>query len=355
MPPATISNMVNTNLDAGYPVIFGITGNGGHAIVCDGYGYNASTMYHHLNMGWAGTDDQWYNLPNMVGDYADYNAVDTCIYNIFKTGTGEIVSGRVVDCKGDPISGATVQTDSGTFSSTTNEKGIYSLVHVTPGTYNITVTRGGYTSDTTRKTVDASVESGSTGNIWGVNFTLALGNGPPSVTTNSIGSFTGTSVFATGEVLFENGATVTERGFCWGTSTDPLITGNKLAVGSGTGQFSDTITGLTNNTRYYVRAYATNINGTSYGENLTFRATADTFPINLAIPAGWITGGWKVDETAAYDGNYSLSSGTTSDNSSNTLTYEGDFLAGTVSFKYKVSSEVGCDYLRFEVDGILKD
>ena len=57
--------MVNPNLDAGYPVLFGITGAGGHAIVCDGYGYNPSTMYHHLNMGWSGNDDAWYNLPTI--------------------------------------------------------------------------------------------------------------------------------------------------------------------------------------------------------------------------------------------------------------------------------------------------
>ncbi len=65
--PATQRNhMVNPNLDAGYPVMFGIFGNnGGHAVVGDGYGYNASTLYHHLNMGWSGYDDAWYNLPTI--------------------------------------------------------------------------------------------------------------------------------------------------------------------------------------------------------------------------------------------------------------------------------------------------
>ena len=49
------NHMANSNLDAGYPVAFGITGiAGGHAIVGDGYGYNTSTMYTHLNMGWGG-------------------------------------------------------------------------------------------------------------------------------------------------------------------------------------------------------------------------------------------------------------------------------------------------------------
>lgn len=57
LPDANRNNMVNANLDAGYPVLFGITGDGGHAIVCDGYGYNTSTQYHHLNMGWNGSEN----------------------------------------------------------------------------------------------------------------------------------------------------------------------------------------------------------------------------------------------------------------------------------------------------------
>lgn len=48
---AGLNNMVNPNLDAGYPVLFSVFGDGGHAIICDGYGYNTSTLYHHLNMG----------------------------------------------------------------------------------------------------------------------------------------------------------------------------------------------------------------------------------------------------------------------------------------------------------------
>jgi len=42
--------MVNPNLDANLPVCFGIHGSGntGHEVVCDGYGYNSGTMYHHI-------------------------------------------------------------------------------------------------------------------------------------------------------------------------------------------------------------------------------------------------------------------------------------------------------------------
>jgi len=52
---SSLYGMVNPNLDAGCPVLFGITdGNTAHEIVCDGYGYNLSAPYHHLNLGWGG-------------------------------------------------------------------------------------------------------------------------------------------------------------------------------------------------------------------------------------------------------------------------------------------------------------
>ncbi len=98
--------MINPNLDAELPVLLTLLGNSGHAIVADGYGYDLSaqnqTLYHHLNMGWAGTNDLWYNLP----DAGNYNAVVACVYNIFTEGQGEIVSGRVTDASDQPIAGA---------------------------------------------------------------------------------------------------------------------------------------------------------------------------------------------------------------------------------------------------------
>jgi hypothetical protein len=76
--------MINPNLDAKCPVILGITGDGGHAIVSDGYGYNYSTMYHHLVLGWDGSDDAWYALPDIKTSYADFDTVYKCIYNVFQ-------------------------------------------------------------------------------------------------------------------------------------------------------------------------------------------------------------------------------------------------------------------------------
>jgi hypothetical protein len=68
----------------------------------------------------------------------------------------------------------------------------------------------------------------------------------------------------------DGGGTVSARGLCWATHTNPDLTDNVITSGSGTGAFSINITGLLPNTTYYVRIYATNEAGTNYSEQYTF-------------------------------------------------------------------------------------
>ncbi|MHB9142711.1 MAG: fibrobacter succinogenes major paralogous domain-containing protein, partial [Paludibacter sp.] len=63
-------------------------------------------------------------------------------------------------------------------------------------------------------------------------------------------------------------------GVCWNTTGNPTTSNFKTIDGSGNGTFTSSITGLTVNTTYYVRAYATNSTGTAYGSQLSFTATA---------------------------------------------------------------------------------
>lgn len=93
----------------------------------------------------------------------------------------------------------------------------------------------------------------------------------PTITTNSVTSITTNSAISGGNVISDGGATVTSRGICWSTSINPTIINSRTIVGSGTGSFSSSMTGLASGTNYYVRAYATNSWGTAYGSNFSFR------------------------------------------------------------------------------------
>ena len=93
----------------------------------------------------------------------------------------------------------------------------------------------------------------------------------PTVTTAPIINITQTTATSGGDVNDNGGGIVTTRGICWGTAPNPTISSNTTTNdGTGIGSFTSSIDGLSENTTYYVRAYATNNNGTAYGEELLF-------------------------------------------------------------------------------------
>lgn len=103
----------------------------------------------------------------------------------------------------------------------------------------------------------------------------------PAVTTTAAASVAGTSATLGGNVTSDGGASVTERGIVYSsTDTDPNI-GDAGVIkdtnGTGTGSFSESITGLSSATTYYFKAYATNTQGTGYGVVRNF-TTLDVTP-----------------------------------------------------------------------------
>jgi hypothetical protein len=93
----------------------------------------------------------------------------------------------------------------------------------------------------------------------------------PIISTLSASSITTTTATSGGNVSSDEGAAVTSRGVVWSTNTNPTISlTTKTSNGSGIGTFSSALTGLSPNTTYYVRAYATNSAGTAYGNETTF-------------------------------------------------------------------------------------
>lgn len=101
-------------------------------------------------------------------------------------------------------------------------------------------------------------------------------NSCPVLTTTKVSEITRTTAKCGGTITSDGGAAVTARGVCWGTSQTPTIADHKTTDGAGTGSFTSLITELTGNTEYYARAYATNSEGTGYGDAVPFMpAVAD--------------------------------------------------------------------------------
>jgi len=98
----------------------------------------------------------------------------------------------------------------------------------------------------------------------------------PTITTTAISSLTNTSAVSGGNVSADGGESITARGVCWSTNQNPTIANSKaVSDGTSTGAFTSSITGLIPNMTYYVRAFATNSNGTSYGAQLTAATASD--------------------------------------------------------------------------------
>ncbi len=120
---------------------------------------------------------------------------------------------------------------------------------------------------------------------------------PPVVTTTIVTGITQISAVSGGNVTNDGGASVTSRGICWGITQNPTTAGNKTNDGTGPGTFASNLTGLTANTIYYVRAYATNSAGTGYGNQVTFTsgqivlATLTTTAVSSVTITSAVSGG----------------------------------------------------------------
>lgn len=121
----------------------------------------------------------------------------------------------------------------------------------------------------------------------------------PQITTSETQDITSTSATCGGVVISDGGQPVYERGVCWSTNHNPTVNGGHVLVGAGTGAFVVEVTDRLPNTTYYVRAYATNVMGTVYGNEVSFT----TLPggggdePGSDIPEGAVNGLFSVSET----------------------------------------------------------
>ena len=135
----------------------------------------------------------------------------------------------------------------------------------------------------------------------------------PIVAATGVTNVGPTTASISGNVTYEGGSPVTERGICWGMHVNPTVDGTHIPCGVGIGVFSTYLTGLTSDTHYYVRAYATNNYGTSYGAQVEFNTA----------------------EHGTGEGN---------------LVYNGDFELGNVGFETDYQYVLQGPYGRYTID-----
>src|SRR5690554_7310431 len=92
----------------------------------------------------------------------------------------------------------------------------------------------------------------------------------PVLFTTEVIDITANTATSGGNITDDGGAPITVHGVCWSTNENPTIDDNKTEDGTGAGSFTSSVTGLEPNTTYYLRAYATNSAGTSYGSIMSF-------------------------------------------------------------------------------------
>lgn len=126
----------------------------------------------------------------------------------------------------------------------------------------------------------------SAGTGYGPEVTFKTNVDLPVVTTAIVNGITKAEAYTGGEVTYDGGGTVTAKGLVWSKNADPTTADNKIDGGTGTGAFISHLTGLTSNTVYHVRAFATNSAGTAYGDDVQFSTLADILTM-------WVVGDYN--------------------------------------------------------------
>ena len=95
-------------------------------------------------------------------------------------------------------------------------------------------------------------------------------SGIPVVVTSEVTEITNVSAVCGGVVTSDGGYSIVERGICYGTEQNPLVSGSHLISEGGLGSFTVNLTGLEPNTTYFLKAYAINSAGIAYGSEVSF-------------------------------------------------------------------------------------
>lgn len=211
------------------------------------------------------------------------------------TGTISNITGVTADCGGEVTSdgGAVVYYRGVCWSTSQNPTTNDSRTTDGPGTGTFTSNLTNLTPGTTYYVRAYATNTAGTSYGNQISFTTPLA---PTITTSSVTNVGVTTAQCGGIVTNDGGAAITARGVCWSTSPAPTTSNSTTFDSTGAGAFVSMISGLTSGTTYYIRAYASNIVGTSYGAERTF--TTKVLPTVQTVGATNV-----VDTTATFSGN----------------------------------------------------
>ena len=154
------------------------------------------------------------------------------------------------------------------------------------GITNVSADISGLNPGTTYHFRVIAVNSAGTANGNDLTFTTAVV--PPTLTTTPVSNRTSTSVTTGGNITSDGGSSITAKGVCWATSPNPTINDDYTIDGEGSGSFTSEIKCLEGGTTYYVRAYATNSEGTGYGEQESFTTEPGLITFNPDLTYGTV-------------------------------------------------------------------
>ena len=321
--PPSVTTMAATSLGSASATLNGnVTNNGGTNNTIRGflYGISEDNLADSIT---SGTGSGTYSQP-----ITGLTPSTTYYFKAFASNNAGTVYGEVMQFSTITPTIPTVQTNAATSISTSSA----TLNGNVTATGSDPVTVRGFVYGTSESNLSSNVESGSgtgsyTKTITGLSHsttyyykayaTNAVGTSygevkqfttvainAPTVQTNAATGVTATGATLSGNVTGDGGATVTARGFVYGTSENSLT--NNVQSGSGTGSYTKALTGLSHSTTYYYKAYATNAAGTSYGEIRQFATEAINAPTVQTNSAASVTA-----TTASLSGNVTSDGGAT--------------------------------------------